>query len=751
MSEIGKHQRDLSTLINSKNVAELLTQGELDELSKATTLGYLVDMNSRSDWEQRNADAIKLAVQTREVKNFPWTNCSNVKFPLLTIAALQFLARVAVMTKGRGIAKVEVRGPDPKGRKTLQARRLSAHISAQLLEEDVNWMDSDEQAKLSASILGSAFKKTYPDPLTGKVLSEHIPAMDLVMDYFCKDVRKAERITQVLRLSANTVQEKVRQGLFLEGALDLDPAMDASLNVNLLKATADQAEGIYSPEDASDISPLQVLEQHCWLDLDGDGYKEPYVVTAHQASGKILRVVARFFDSGDVYRLNDGKVREIEAQLLAVRALAVPDMAEESRLEKEAERLQHAAGNKIIRIEPLQYFTRYLFIPSPDGGVYGLGLGALLGPVNETCNTLINQLIDAGTMSVTAGGFLGRGVKIKAGKNTFDPFEWKVVDSPGNDLKANIVPLPVREPSAVLFQLLGMLVSYGEKIGSATDAMTGVNPGQNTPAETSRNTVEQGMMLFSGIYNRMYRSFREEIEKFYEFNKLYLEYSPRWAELTQGDAPILAIDDYRTGGFFIKPACSPEAVSQSQQREKAGLVRQAAASEPGFNRYVAMRRFLEAWDIDGIEELYPDPQGPNAIAPPQNPKVELEKAKLQQAAKEHEDEMKLEVAQLQDQLRLTEAKIAKLQAEAAKQLAQADGVGTGHEIAMIEAQIGAAKAHRDGMLKSIEMTLKAVGVHQQNKLQAHQMRQEGHKQKALEAGAAPEDGATPALTASPAI
>ena len=216
MSEIGKHKRELSELINCKNVAELLTQEELDKLGVSALIGYTVDTGSRAEWEQRNADAIKLAVQMRETKSFPWANCSNVKFPLLTIAALQFLARIAVMTKGRGIAKVEVRGPDPKGRKTLQARRISAHISAQLLEEDANWMDSDEQAKLSASILGSAFKKTYPDPLTGKVLSEHIPAMDLVLDYFCKDVRKAERISQVLRLSANTVQERVRQGLFLD-------------------------------------------------------------------------------------------------------------------------------------------------------------------------------------------------------------------------------------------------------------------------------------------------------------------------------------------------------------------------------------------------------------------------------------------------------------------------------------------------------------------------------------------------------
>src|SRR5258706_9432508 len=152
------------------------------------------------------------------------------------------------------------------------------------------------------------------------------------------------------------------------------------------------------------------------------------------------------------------------------------------------DRLAAAPNNHIIRIDPVHYFTKYTFIPSPDGGFYGLGFGALLGPLNQSVDTLVNQLVDAGTMSNSGGGFLARGVKIKGGKSSFDPFEWKPVDSTGDDLRKNIFPLPIREPSNVLFQLLGMLVGYAEKISGATDIMTGVSPGQNTPAETSRNT-----------------------------------------------------------------------------------------------------------------------------------------------------------------------------------------------------------------------------------------------------------------------
>ena len=331
--------------------------------------------------------------------------------------------------------------------------------------------------------------------------------------------------------------------------------------------------------------------------------------------------------------------------------------------------------------------------------------------MNESVNTLVNQLIDSGTMSNTAGGFLGRGVKIKAGTNTFAPFEWKHVDSPGNDLRQNIFPLPVRDPSAVLFQLLGMLVTYSEKISGSTDIMTGGNPGQNTPAETSRNTVEQGMMLFSGIYGRMYRSFREELAKVYEFNKLFFQYSPRYAMLTDGDAAILEADDYKKGTFLIFPSCSPEAVSLTQRRTKAEMLYKLSTTEPGFDRYKTTRNLLEAWDFEGIDDFYPDPKGPQAIAPPQNPKFMLEKQKLDQGAKEHQDHMQLAVAEFQDQVKLTDAKIQELQAKAVNQLAQAQGVDSGHQIALIEAQIGAAKAHKEGLVKALGALAKVAETH----------------------------------------
>jgi chaperonin GroES len=700
--EAGVTKLTLKQLVSTRNIAMLLTKKELDVLGRMAVEGYNVDRGTRTAWEQKNEKAVKLALQVQEAKSFPWVDCSNVKFPLLTIAALQFLARISIMTKGRQLAKVEFIGQDPQGRKYQQGKRISDHLSLQLLEEDRNWIDSDEQAKLAASIMGSAFKKTYVDSMTGTVISEHVPVMNLVLDYYCKDINKAARITHLLSMDENTIQSKVRQGLYLD--LDLDDT-PGTPEVNLLKVAADESEGLQRPASSEE---RDILEQLCWLDLDHDGYKEPYIMCVDLSTSQVLRIVARFFDAGDVHRVNDAQIRGIEAEIAAL-----PDddkrMKAQSKLEKEADKLQFAADNHILSIEPVQYYTRYLFIPSPDGGVYGLGLGALLGPMNESVNTLVNQLIDSGTMSVTAGGFLGRGVKIKGGHQTFSPFEWKPVDSPGADLRNNIVPLPVREPSTVLFQLLGMLVTYSEKISGATDIMTGVNPGQNTPAETSRNTVEQGMMLFSGIYGRMYRGFKEELSKFYEFNRLFLTYSPRYYTLAKGPDAILAPDDYKSSAFRIFPAASAEAVSQSQRRDKATMLHSLSMAAPGFNTYLTTRNLLEAYDIDGIDSYYPDPSGPMAIQPKgPDPKTALEQAKLQQAMQIHQDNMSISVVELKSQLQVNLAKIDQLEANAISLRAQAQGVETGHQIALINAQIGAARDHQQGLIAALGHLTKAA-------------------------------------------
>jgi len=731
ITDANKTKLKLQDIVQMSNVAEKLSEDELAHYGRTAVDGYTKDMQSRREWEERNQDALKLALQVREEKSFPWTNCSNVKFPAVTIAALQFLARISILTKGRKLVKVTAWGSDADGKKGRRADRISEHMSFQLVQQDTTWLDDDEVAKFSASVLGCAIKKSYYDPLDGINRSEFVPLSKFVVDYWCKDLSKAHRASHLLDMTPNQIYERERRGLFLEMREHASPSQSQPIE-NILQQTADEAQGVRRPtNDSLEIYPI--LEQHTWLDLDGDGYAEPYVMYVRLDTTQVLRIVARYFDTGDVVRMFDGKIKKLEAE-----ATKATDPKERSRLEREADTLEKSAGNFVLRIRPVEHFTKYTFIPSPDGGFYGLGFGALLGPTNAAIDTLLNQLVDSGTMANSAGGFLGRGVKIKSGKQSFDPFEWKPVDSPGNALKDNIFPLPVREPSTVLFQLLGLLIQYGEKIGSATDVMTGVNPGQNTPAETSRNTLEQGMMLFSGIYTRMYRAFAEELTKLYQLNHLYFKQSEHFEQLTQGDTALVAPDDYDNNQDQIYPSADPSSASQNQKRERASAVLQLAMQSPGgFNQYLVKRDFLEAMDVPDIDTRFPDPQGPNAVPPPQNPKIELEKAKLEFDKIVHADNMQAKIAELKQEESLSQAKITELQAKALKHMAEADGVDKGHQIALIEAQIGAQKLRHEGLIKSLDVIQKLYDGHMKDTLARDQLKEKANGKEPHAGGPGP--------------
>ena len=650
---------NIENLIESPNILELLEDDVISSLQAQLANEVEMDLSSRTEWEERNEKSLKLALQVVEKKTFPWPGASNVKFPLITIAALQYLSRAypALVPGNNNIVQMRVYGNDMDGEMHKRANRISMHMTYQVMEEDMAWEENQDKTMLVQAIAGTAIKKTYFDPLKGYNVSELVLPNDFIVNYFTKSIQDSQRCTHRIFLSSNDLRERQVRGTFLEIKDDV-PA--GYIDQNILTQARDDAQGVRPYFDDPE-TPYEFYEIHFWKDFDEDGYKEPYIGYLRRDTGKLYRVVARYFNSS-IERIN----------------------------------------GSIVRIVPEQYFTKYGFIPSPDGGFYDLGLGSLLGPLNDSINTLVNQLIDAGTMANTGGGFLGRGVKIKGGDYTFKPMEWKRVDSTGDDLRANIYPLPVREPSATLFQLLQLLINYGERITGATDIMVGVAPGQNTPAETSRNTMEQGMKVFNGIYKRTWRSMKEEFQKLYRLNQLYLPSEPVEFEYNNESAFVLP-DDYSMDMKLVKPAADPNVVSDQQRLNQAQTVLGMASQMPGFNTYEVVKRNLEALKVGGIENIYPDPKGPNAIPPQPNIKLEIEKMKNEERAMNHQLRFKLGIAKLMSEVELTQAKVTELQAKAVLELEQADGVKNGHAIAMIEAEIGARKAHMDGIVKSVEM------------------------------------------------
>jgi len=654
---------NINKIVNSPNIAEMLDAKDLTTIGSKVVTEFKLDKESRSQWEKRVESAMKLALQVAEAKSFPWSNASNIKFPLVTIAALQFHSRAyPALIPNQDIVKVDydtsnALDPQQKAQEEDRNKRIEKHMSYQLLKQDQCWEAEMDKVLITVPIVGCAFKKTYWDFNEDHPISENVLAKDFVVSYWTKNLKDCNRQSHVLYLSANDVLSRQRRGIWSD--FKLFPQQPADED-NLSQAQ-DQAQGVNQPNN-DPATPYEFIEQHRWEDLDGDGFKEPYIITVHKDTSKVVRIVANYFESS----------------------------------------IKRNGKGEILSIKPESYFTKYSFIPSPDGGFYDIGFGILLGPLNESINTIINQLVDAGTMANTAGGFLSRGIKIRGGNYNFAPLEWKHVDSTGEDLAKGIYPLPVREPSQVLYTLLTTLVNYGERIVGSTDIMVGENVGQNTPAETSRTMAEQGMKVFAGIFKRIYRSLNEELRKVYRLNQLYLPEEFRFC----GNAVLSS--DYESNATDLRPAADPYVVSDVQRIMQAETLKQTALMVPGFNTYKVMYRYLEALKIPNIEEVLPDPKGPNAIQSGPDVKVQVEQIKAQERKLSLETKFRLGVMKLQQEAEVNRAKILKMEADAAKALEEAGGVKAGHDIAMLQTQLGAAKAKQEGILRSIELMMKAT-------------------------------------------
>lgn len=651
-----KFALDLRTVAASENVDALLTREEADWIARTVIEGYTADKGSRTEWERRYKDAHLLALQVAETKTWPWEKASNIKFPLLTVATLQFSARAySALIKPESLVRCKVVGQDPGGVKKARADRIAAHMTYQMIEQDEGWEEEHDKALMVAPIVGCSFTKTYYDPVKAHNCSQHVLAMDLVVDYFAKSLETADRITHVFKLYDREVQERKLAGIYSPVDVSLPGAPDG-------KEVADKRQGT-TPPVWDHRTPRVILEQHLYLDLDGDGYEEPYAATVDEFSRKLLRLVPRF---AEVITRQSLEAKSLMARLSDPMLAQLPPN-EQARIIEQTQMQAlalEAEPPEVLRIIPQHYFTKFPFVPSPDGGFYDLGYGALLGPVNESVNTLINQLVDAGTLQNLQGGFIGRGARIKGGEMRFKPGEWKRVDVAGSTLRDAIVPLPAAPPSPVLFQMLGLLIQYGERIASVSDAMTGENVGQNTPAYNMQAMLQQGMAVFGGVFKRLYRAFRDEYRKWYLLNRRYLTASEYFQVL---DGPVREVYqiDYQGDPTDVSPAADPNAVLNEDKMRQASFLAQRAAAVPGYNLPAVELRMLEAMGISAVNEIYPvDPQtGQPVIPAPENPEIALKR--------EAERRQTLEA---EDRSRLIDAQVEELEARTVKTLAEAGAI-----------------------------------------------------------------------------
>lgn len=666
-SHIGKLDQDT---INSPNLCDRFTGEDLKRIGDWCSDGYLRDKRSRAKWEQRLDAAMDLAMQIQKPKNFPWAGCSNVAFPLITLGAWQFHARAySTIIDGPNIVHYRTSEEDSTGETKARADRIGDHMSWQVMEEDQSWEEQHDRLLIHLPVVGTAFIKTYYSGELQHNVSELVMARDLVINYWAKSVEQAKRKTHLFPLDRNTVWEKIEAGEFRDVREEAWYKSVPQPQASQQQIISDGRAGMQPTTPSDELTPFQFGEQHALCDLDGDGYAEPYIITFELNSHSIVRIMTGFERLEDIDRSISGGIRSIRR---------------------------------------FECFTKYEFLPSPDGGLYGIGFGVLLGPLNESVNSLINQLIDAGSMSNAAGGFLSRGAKIRGGSYQFAPFGWNRVDASGDDLRKSIFPLPVREPSMVLYQLLVLLVNYTQRIAGTTDPMVGENPGQNQPAETTRIVVEMGQKIYSAIFKRVWRGMKSEFQKLYQLNTTYLPDD----SLVFGANGKATRQDYLGDPSKIAPVANPNVTSDAARLQQDMALKQFSTSTPGYDQEAVERRVLRGMRVDGIDEVYPGPKSPRATPPGTDPRLSV--AQMEQRTKQMELQMRQQefVQSLMEERRLNSARILELHAQAAKEMEEAGGVKEGHRIAAFQAALGALKAHDDSMKSRIELMLKSMEMEQ---------------------------------------
>jgi chaperonin GroES len=645
-------------LINSPNLTEKFDLDELTRIGEYCYQGYYRDKMSRDKWESKMNAAMDLALQIQEAKNFPWPGCSNVVFPLVTIAALQFSARsYSNIIQGTDVVRYRTIGKQDQASKE-RALRVGKHMSWQVLEEDEAWEEQHDRLLINLAIVGCNFVKTYYNASKGFPVSELVMAKDFVLDYYATSVENCARKTHRFPLYRNDIYERCANGIFRD--IRDEPWFNKGTQRRENDPKPDRRSGVNPPIPDED-TPFYLLEQHRWLDLDGDGYAEPYIVTLEEATKCVVRIVSRIESEKDVTRL----------------------------------------GNKIVRIKATEYFTKYSFIPSPDGGIYDLGFGVFLGPINEAVNSGINQLIDAGTMQNSLGGFLGRGAKIRGGSYIMAPWEWKRVDSTGDDLKKSIVPFPDREPSDVMFKLLGLLIEYANRVAGTVDPTVGENPGQNTPASTYQGMTESGLQVFGMIFKRVWRCMKEEFKRRYEINAHYLDLSVKFGS----GEDFIRKEDYTGSPDQIAPVANPRITSAIMRVTQSTAVKQASVGTSGYDIYEVEKAWLHSMEVEGIDIIYP---GPGKVSPEHtftNPKVAVEQLKVQAIQMKVQAEMQKFANQLLEDQRVNNAEIQLLQAQAAKAATEADAAKAASTLQTFQMLIDARMKMGDMVNKRIQALL----------------------------------------------
>jgi hypothetical protein len=550
-------------IAHDDNLAEYLDDGYLGELSSDLRASYKDDLSSRSEWEESYTKGLDQLGVRYEDRSTPFEGASGVTHPLIAESVTQFQAQAyKELLPAGGPVQTQVLGLQDSAREE-QASRVKHFMNYQITEVMEEYDPDMDQLLFYLPLSGSTFKKVYFDEAKQRAVSKFVPAQDLVVPYSASDLQTSPRVTHVLRMDSNDIRKMQVAGFYRD--VELSQYEEES---DTVRQKVDEIQGTSKTYDDGIYT---LLEMHVDLDLEGfedldpegnpTGIQLPYIVTIDEGSGQILSIRRNFDEGADLARKR-------------------------------------------------QYFVHYKFMPGL--GFYGFGLIHMIGGLGRAATSILRQLIDAGTLSNLPAGFKARGVRVRNNDEPIQPGEWRDIDTPGGSIRDSIIPLPYKEPSATLAQLLGVLIDGGRRFVSLADPQTS-NMNQEAPVGTTVALLERGMKVMSAIHKRLHyaqktefrilaRIFRDNLPPEYPY------------DVAGAERTIMAQDfDDRVD---VVPVSDPNIFSMAQRVTLAQTQLQLAQSNPQMhNLHAAYRRMYQALEVQNIDEILPPPPEPQPLDP----------------------------------------------------------------------------------------------------------------------------------------
>jgi hypothetical protein len=544
-------QEDIMGPDHNSNFAEFLDEDELDSIGSELVDQFTSDRESRKDWARvymKGLDLLGLKIEDRDQ---PWPGACGVYHPVLIEAVVRFQAQaITELFPAGGPVRTKIMG-HVNEEKIKQASRVEHEMNYQLTENMSEYRDEMEQMLFRVPMAGSAFKKAYFDPMLERPVSMFVPAEDFVVSYGAADLLTADRYTHVMKKSQNDVRKLMVNGFYRDVELP-EPAPEFSD----IEEKYNELEG-ESSIGIEDDDRHTILEMHVDYDLpepysDPDGIARPYVITIDKSSRTVLSIRKNWFE-------DDTKKQKRE------------------------------------------HFVHYRYLPGL--GFYGIGLIHLIGGLAKSATSILRQLVDAGTLSNLPAGLKARGLRIKGDDSPLSPGEWRDVDIPGGAIRDNIYPLPYKEPSGVLYNLLGNIVDEGRRIGSVADVdISSAN--QNAPVGTTLALLERSLKVMSGVQARIHHSFKKELKI---LAQIIHDHMPATYDYDL-DGQFSRVDDFDRR-VDVTPVSDPNSATTSQRIIAYQAALQLAQQAPQlYNLGMLHRQMLETLSIPNADEIVKLPE-----------------------------------------------------------------------------------------------------------------------------------------------